>query len=74
MLCAKHPCGIGVDRSIQCACSLKESVCGVVIATCCCNKLSSDDFRESRAQEFCHLNREAVGRPYGGATKALKSR
>ena len=29
---------------------------GVVIATCCSNKLSLDDFRESRVQEFCDLN------------------
>ena len=61
MLCAKHPCGIGVDRSIACACELADSVCGVVIATCCCNKLSLDDFRESRVMEFCELNREQLG-------------
>lgn len=67
VLVAKHPCGIGVDRSIDCAVKLHESagerpghpeLCGVVLATCCSNKLSLDDFRESRAQEFCQLNQQ----------------
>ncbi|CAJ1364061.1 unnamed protein product [Effrenium voratum] len=61
-LVAKHPCGIGVDRSIDCALKLRASgssgpeLLGVVIATCCTNKLSLDDFRASRVQEFCDLN------------------
>ena len=66
VLVAKHPCGIGVDRSIDCALQLRQPsdlsgrppprLLGVVIATCCTNKLSLDDFRESRVEEFCALN------------------
>lgn len=60
-LMAKHPCGIGVDRSIECAAQLLAdtpasgslSLVGLVIATCCTNKLSSDDNRVSRVPEFC---------------------
>ena len=84
VLLAKHPCGIGVDRSIDCAVKLRKSsrasipslpslraepqetqhtqpsdlpqLLGVVIACCCTNKLSLDDFRESRVEEFCTAN------------------
>ncbi|CAE8629944.1 unnamed protein product [Polarella glacialis] len=72
VLVAKHPCGIGVDRSIDCAVLLRSSplakvssetcrgampvLVGVVMATCCTNKLSLDDFRETRVPEFCKLN------------------
>eukprot|EP00439_Symbiodinium_sp_Y106_P049069 s3548_g6.t1 len=65
VLLAKHPCGIGVDRSIEMAVQLRASrpasgpqppnLLGVVIATCCTNKLSLDDFRESRVEEFCAM-------------------
>merc|ERR1712129_74001 len=56
VLMAKHPCGIGVDRSIECASRLQAGsipLVGVVIATCCTNKLSFDDFKISRVPEFC---------------------
>jgi hypothetical protein len=58
VMMAKHPCGIGVDRSIQCADKLKAGripVLGMVMATCCTNKLSFDDFKVSRVPEFCAL-------------------
>merc|ERR1719331_1442407 len=63
VLVAKHPCGIGVDRSIACAerlCASSEqsmessaTLVGVVLATCCANKLCQDDLRVSRVEEFC---------------------
>eukprot|EP00927_Polykrikos_kofoidii_P031914 TRINITY_DN27325_c0_g1_i1.p1 TRINITY_DN27325_c0_g1~~TRINITY_DN27325_c0_g1_i1.p1 ORF type:complete len:667 (+),score=136.26 TRINITY_DN27325_c0_g1_i1:61-2001(+) len=68
VLVAKHPCGIGVDRSIDCAAKLLErdsasrgrvddkvAVVGVVLATCCTNKLSMDDLRVPRSSEFCRF-------------------
>jgi len=64
VLMAKHPCGIGVDRSIDCAARLRQDcghaegqrpveVIGAILATCCTNKLSMDDAREPRSAEFC---------------------
>jgi len=62
ILMAKHPCGIGVDRSIEFAFEVCKAantgsgmppVVGAVIATCCTNKLSQDDFHETRVAEFC---------------------
>ncbi|CAE7805706.1 unnamed protein product [Symbiodinium necroappetens] len=73
VLLAKHPCGIGVDRSIEMAVQLRRSsrlpasepqpptLLGVVIATCCTNKLSLDDFRESRVEEFCAMYADPTG-------------
>lgn len=64
VLVAKHPCGIGVDRSIACAARLRSpeekqaggpEVLGAVLATCCTNKLSQDDLRVSRVAEFAEL-------------------
>lgn len=57
---AKHPCGIGVDRSIGCASRLRRgpgqaSLVGIVMATCCTNKISFDDVRATRVPEFCGL-------------------
>eukprot|EP00435_Cladocopium_sp_Y103_P006392 s1158_g2.t1 len=81
VLVAKHPCGIGVDRSIDCAVKLHESggeipghpeLCGVVLATCCSNKLSLDDFRESRVQEFCQLNQQEVNAGSSSLVKAVE--
>jgi len=64
VLVAKHPCGIGVDRSLACAARLRDpgarvagdpKLLGAVLATCCTNKLSQDDLRVSRVAEFCGL-------------------
>lgn len=60
---AKHPCGVGADRTIDFAAKLSEKtkersgplLVGAVIATCCTNKLSIDDLNEPRAAEFCGL-------------------
>jgi len=71
VLVAKHPCGIGVDRSIACAerlCASREqqsmessaTLIGVVLATCCANKLSQDDLRVSRVEEFCEFYRDML--------------
>jgi len=70
VLVAKHPCGIGVDRSIACAerlCASKEqsmessaTLVGVILATCCANKLSQDDLRVSRVEEFCEFYRDVL--------------
>ncbi|CAK9049100.1 tRNA:m(4)X modification enzyme TRM13 [Durusdinium trenchii] len=77
VLVAKHPCGIGVDRSIDCALQLVDApedvdLMGVVIATCCSNKLSLDDFRESRVQEFCDLNSRQLGSVTPDLVKAVE--
>ncbi|CAK9116620.1 unnamed protein product [Durusdinium trenchii] len=77
VLVAKHPCGIGVDRSIDCALQLVDApedvdLMGVVIATCCSNKLSLDDFRESRVQEFCDLNSRPLAHPPQDLVKAVE--
>lgn len=65
VLVAKHPCGIGADRSIECTARLCASraertsvsveIIGVVMATCCTNKLCLDDARISRVAEFCRF-------------------
>lgn len=70
---AKHPCGIGVDRSIDFAsqlytdarqCEGAPDIKGVVIATCCSNKICQDDVKVSRVAEFCALNaKQFVGEP-----------
>jgi len=67
VLVAKHPCGIGVDRSIACAerlCASSEgssgTLVGVVLATCCANKLSQDDLRVSRVKEFCEFYKDML--------------
>jgi len=86
VLLAKHPCGIGVDRTIDCAARLCASarcagatgaevaeslaagiaapaavgVVGVIIATCCMNKLCHDDLKESRVAEFCAFYRRRL--------------
>jgi len=61
---AKHPCGVGVDRSIECAARLQAdqragatsvTIVGAVIATCCTNKLCLDDNQVSRVSEFCNF-------------------
>jgi len=69
LLLAKHPCGIGVDRSIECAARLLDertdltpTVIGAVIATCCTNKLAMD-FEGSRVPEFCSLYKGQMRNP-----------
>eukprot|EP00928_Gymnodinium_smaydae_P088082 TRINITY_DN72229_c0_g1_i1.p1 TRINITY_DN72229_c0_g1~~TRINITY_DN72229_c0_g1_i1.p1 ORF type:complete len:481 (+),score=74.16 TRINITY_DN72229_c0_g1_i1:134-1444(+) len=62
---AKHPCGVGVDRTIDFIAQLMvtspapakppPSLVGAVIACCCTNKLCFDDVRVSRVAEFCQL-------------------
>lgn len=72
VMVAKHPCGICVDRTIEFAGRLRSvppdgqtpAIVGLVMATCCTNKLSLDDNRVSRVGEFCSLYSAAV--PGGG--------
>lgn len=83
VLTAKHPCGIGVDRSIQFAARLHAEaqqkvlsepgirlvdIIGVVIAICCTNKLSCDDNKVSRVGEFCSLYSSSGLEPFQGAS------
>ena len=80
VLVAKHPCGICVDRSIDCAVQLRRPagssagpcLIGVVIATCCTNKLSLDDFRVSRVEEFCNLNADGLPSKTDALVKAVE--
>lgn len=79
VLMAKHPCGIGADRSIECVARLLKAqggengpvILGAVIATCCTTKLAMDDFKDSRVAEFCSLY---AGYVTGGAQMAAFER
>jgi len=69
VLMAKHPCGIGVDRSIDCVQRLKRGsveVVASIIATCCCNKLTADDNTESRVREYCTFYEQDVPAHFRG--------
>mmetsp|Transcript_66861 Transcript_66861/g.160055 ORF Transcript_66861/g.160055 Transcript_66861/m.160055 type:complete len:469 (+) Transcript_66861:27-1433(+) len=66
VLLAKHPCGIGADRTIDCAARLLEpsskdvkhgatEILGLVMATCCTNKLCLDDYHTAHIAEFCNF-------------------
>mmetsp|Transcript_18339 Transcript_18339/g.42828 ORF Transcript_18339/g.42828 Transcript_18339/m.42828 type:complete len:479 (+) Transcript_18339:94-1530(+) len=69
VLLAKHPCGIGADRTIDLAAKLMPladtveqkstqadrgpQILGLIMATCCTNKLFQDDYHEGHVAEFC---------------------
>lgn len=76
VLLAKHPCGIGADRTIECADRLSKvvsaslSIVGAVMATCCANKLCSDDAHVPHVAEFCGYYRAACRCPQGAGAGA----
>jgi len=67
VLLAKHPCGIGADRTIDLASKLMPlankvdasqaecgpQILGLIMATCCTNKLFQDDYHDNHVAEFC---------------------
>jgi len=69
VIVAKHPCGIGADLTIDWAARLKASensqpsILGLVMATCCTNKLTQDDWHVSHVAEFCTFYSSSVSRP-----------